>query len=559
MSEGITANQQSTQISPTSWWREVKGSSGSAMPINMSTADNYVPNGNFELGSDDFAEGWTYQNDASARICRVESIFFEGNYSYHIWSKMPVVHAFSEYFGIVSGGYYNVSFWAKTLFPIAETAGGYYWVLLAKNLTAEDAIQVSTLIKVTTDWTRYEYNWQIPADCGYREARIMLTMILANNTGTGNGASVWTDNVVVKPQIHSIICSQPFLLDYKNLPAILNFSAQFINVTTKPLGGNDFAVKLGDQSLTVRSVVYNESTQLYDITVDLPALQKGKYMLKLVYGSHESLNFKGVNVYEYAGNFSFVHWTDVHYNPPSIGFESQLNATLQLLKKTDPEFIVMTGDMHSSEPSYQRFYAIMESMDFDIPVFFGNGNHEKESIADLNNAILYMGEKKSQLGSECPVTFNYGDYFFVGLDSGVLPYSSQGNISDAQYNWLKSELHGNFGKKLITFTHHPLYFSGRTMFWLNDTVAENIMNLFSDYRVIATFAGHTHRSDVSIRNGTTYYTTVSGHNCTHWVGGEPFPPSGFRIVEITNNTITRTSVTDLFSYYTGEFLYTPSI
>jgi hypothetical protein len=549
----IISSQQSTQLSPMFWLHGVKYLRNPAMP----TADNYVPNGNFELGLDEFAEGWTYQNDTSTRICRVDSVSLEGDYSYYIWSNVSAVHAFSQYFSIVAGGYYNVSFWAKASFPIAETAAGYYVVLQAKNLTSEDAIQVSTLIKVTTDWTRYEYNWQIPADCEYMEARIRLTMVLANNTGAGNGAAVWTDNVVVRPQVRSIICSQPFLLDYENLPSSLSFSVQFMNVTTNPsLDVGDFAVKLGNQDLAVRSVAYNESTQLYDITVDLPALQKGKYMLKVLYGSHESLNFKGVNVYQYTGNFSFIHWTDVHYEPPRMGFENQLNTTLQLLKNADPEFIIMTGDMHTSEANYQRFYAIMKSIDFDIPIFFANGNHEKESITDLNNAILYMGEKKVQLGSEYPFTFNYGDYYFVGLDSGVLPYSSGGNISDAQYNWLKSELHSNLGKQLIAFTHHPLYFSGKTMFWLNHTVAKNILNLFSDYGVIATFAGHAHLSDISIRNNTTYYTTVSGHNCTHWVGIEPFPPSGFRTIEIINNAIVNTPVTNLFSYYTGEFVYT---
>jgi hypothetical protein len=381
-------------------------------------------------------------------------------------------------------------------------------------------------------------------------------MILANNTGIGNGASAWTDNVVVKPQIRSVICSQPFLLDYEKLPSTLNFSAQFINCTINPsLDTNDFTVKLNEQNLTVRSVAYNETTQLYDITVNLPSLQKDKHILKILFGSEESLNFKGVNVYQYTGNFSFIHWTDIHYDPPDRGYESQLNTTLQLLKNANPEFIIMTGDMHSSEAYYQRFYAIMNSMNFDIPIFFTCGNHEKADVATLNDAILYMGEKKPLLEIEYPFTFNYGNYHFICLDSGVFPYSSKGNISDTQYDWIKSDLQSNQGKQLVAFMHHPLYFSGRSMFWLNMTIASSIRKLFSDYGIIATFAGHAHRSDVSELRGTTYYTTVSGCNDTHWVGKEPFPPSGFRTIEIVNNAIVSAPVTDLFSYYTGEPVY----
>jgi hypothetical protein len=215
----------------------------------------------------------------------------------------------------------------------------------------------------------------------------------------------------------------------------------------------------------------------------------------------------------------------------------------------------MSGDMHSSEANYQRFHAIMKSIDFDIPIFFANGNHEKESTTELNNAVLYMGEKKAQLGSEYPFTFNYGEYHFIGLDSGILPYSSAGNISDVQYDWLKSDLQTNRNKHLVAFSHHPLLFSGRTMFWSNMTVAINIIKLFSDYGVIATFAGHAHRSDVFKLDETTYYTTVSGHNDTHWAGIKPFPPSGFRTIEIANSAIVKAAITNLFSYYTGESVY----
>jgi predicted MPP superfamily phosphohydrolase len=359
-----------------------------------------------------------------------------------------------------------------------------------------------------------------------------------------------------QPQIRSVICSQPFLLDYENLPSSLNFSAQFINVAANPsVEVNDFIVKLGEYNLTAKSVAYNESTRLYDVTVNLPSLQKGKYILKLIYGQHESVNFKGVNVYQYTGNFSFIHWTDLHYDPPKSGYESQLNATLQLLKNANPEFILMTGDLASSEANYQRFYAILKSIDFDIPIFFSNGNHEKESIEELNNAVLYMGEKNVHFENEYPFTFNYGNYHFINLDSGVFPYSINGNISDYQLDWLKTDLQSNQGKDFVACCHHPLCFTGRTMFWSNISVANNVLRVFSDYGVMATFAGHAHKSDVTKQGETTYYTTVSGHNETNWVGNEPFPPSGFRTINVIKNKMSEAPVTELFSYYTGEFVY----
>ena len=241
--------------------------------------DSYVPNHSYEVGLDQLAADWTYQNDTSTKIYRDNSASYEGDYSYFTWSNKSTTSAYSEYFNVVSGGNYNASFYIKTSFPIAEAAEGYYVSLLAKNATSEKTIQWSALIKSTTDWTKYEYIWQIPPNYNYTEARVRVTMLLIDNLV--KGASAWIDNIIIKPQIQSIICNQPFLLDSENLPSTLNFSAQFMNGTINPLiAVNSFTVKLDELKLTVKSVAYNETTQLYDITADLPALQNGKYMLK---------------------------------------------------------------------------------------------------------------------------------------------------------------------------------------------------------------------------------------------------------------------------------------
>ena len=247
---------------------------------NTISEDSYVPNHSYEMGLDQLAADWTYQNDTSTKIYRDNSASYEGDYSYFTWSNKSTTSAYSEYFNVVSGGNYNASFYIKTSFPIAEAAEGYYVSLLAKNATSEKTIQWSALIKSTADWTKYEYIWQIPPNYNYTQARVRVTMLLLYNLVIG--ASAWIDNIIIKLQIQSIICNQPFLLDFKNLPSSLSFSVQFMNGTINPLiGVNSFTVKLDEQALTVNSVVYNETTQLYDISANLPALQNGKYILKI--------------------------------------------------------------------------------------------------------------------------------------------------------------------------------------------------------------------------------------------------------------------------------------
>ena len=411
------ATDQSGTIDGTANYNPVNGNSSVSNINNPVIVDMHSGlNGDFQSGTDSIAAGWTYENDSSARAYRAVSNLDANRYSYYIWSNNSCLNAYSSYFEVVSGGYYDVSFSAKTSFPIAETGIGYYIVLQAKNETSVATVQFSTYIRVNTDWTEYGYSWQIPDNCAYTHARLRITMILINNVGNGEGASAWTDNITVSPKVRLIICSEPFLLDYNNLPSTLNVPAQIMNATDKPnLVPSDLTVTLGSQPLQVSSVTFNEATQLQDISVDLPSVQPGKYMLKLFYGGQEALNFKGVNVYNYTGNFSFIQITDVHFNPPQIGYEYQLNETLELLKNADPDFIINTGDMQCSEANYQRFYSILESMNFDIPMFFVCGNHEKESANSLSNAILYMGENKTVCGNEYPFTFDYGQLSFYRI------------------------------------------------------------------------------------------------------------------------------------------------
>ena len=134
---------------------------------NRFAKQNCIPNNSFEEGSADFAVDWTHQNDTSMKIYRVDSVFCEGNYSYFIWSNTSVINACSEYFSIIPGSYYNVSYSAKTLFPLPETAFGYYLELLAKNSTSEKP-----------------YNWK------FNETIFKICTIKAKSYGTALGKEI---------------------------------------------------------------------------------------------------------------------------------------------------------------------------------------------------------------------------------------------------------------------------------------------------------------------------------------------------------------------------------
>jgi hypothetical protein len=115
----------------------------------------------------------------------------------------------------------------------------------------------------------------------------------------------------------------------------------------------------------------------------------------------------------------------------------------------------------------------------------------------------------------------------------------------------------NKNKTIITFCHHPLYFQG-TSFWYNIDMAHNLLGLFATYNVTANFSGHIHCSNISYLNGVTYYTTVSAYNDTKGFSSEPYPPAGFRVIEVINSQIATSTVINTFNYYTGELVIQPN-
>jgi predicted phosphodiesterase len=563
------------------------------LPTNILLTDtnNIQPNGNFEEGSADIAFGWSYENNVSAKAYRVNSSFYEGCYSYYLWTNSSCVETSSHGFNFVEGQSYALTYYAKTSFSNKEAtpSEGYVVQIVVENATSEMTIYSSVPVKVTTDWTKYCHNWVMPIGYNLTKAFLKISLSLGSNPENVIGAESWTDSILITPfapdgslpsplspssyssssspsgnsyasvnlsksiiadaNIASVIVSEPFLIEYKDLPCNLQFSIYFN--TLKSITTGDFNIELDNQALDVDSFAYNASTGMYDVTAKLPVVTIGNYMLKVVCDSQESLNFKGVGIYQYTGSFHVIHLTDIHFK---LAIEDQITRTFKMVKEENPDFVLLTGDIHGSQENYIRFFSTLDSLGFNIPIFFTMGNHEKESLSMIDTAVLFFGQNSSRFGTEYPFSFDYGNFHFIGLDSSVYPFQSSGNISDNQYAWLLNDIKNNQNKHLVAFYHHPLYFQQQTEYdWIDFKVQAKLRNLFVSFN-ITSFTGHAHRSDLSILNETQFFNTVSVINDTHWVGGEPYPPGGYRTVYIVNEVIVSSSIQQTFSYYTGEFV-----
>lgn len=512
-----------------------------------------VPNFNFENGDGANAYGWTYTDTSTMKKYRSTDDKHEGSYSYYTYlNSSDYAEGYSYRFTVVGGAWYNVSFWAKTVFPTTETGAGFYVALRAKNSTTEITAATSTFIAASTDWTFYSYIMQIPDDGDYTLGRIRVTMKITDNIGTG--AYSFVDEVTVLPAVYSLVVSQGLVIPETSLPETVDFQAYFVNYTAvTDLTDADFKVYLDDTELTVTSCAFNTTTQLYDISVTMPIVAVGKYMLKIEYGDTFSSNFKGVNIYDTSETFTFIQLTDLHLTAFTVAAEIRLNGTLQAIQSYNPDFILYTGDMAAPQNNLNRLFNILYAIDFATPIIFVNGNHEKETAnAYLTDSVRYFESNVTSFGIEYPYSFEYGNFHFTGLDTGVFPFASDGNISDAQYAWLQNDL-ADTGKTNIVFMHHPLYFGG-VNYWSDDVVASNIMGVFESSNVTYVYSGHLHANDVSILNSVYYVTTTSASNNTVYGGVEPYGYAGFRVVNVIDGVVASYFVHQTHSYYSGNLL-----
>jgi predicted MPP superfamily phosphohydrolase len=520
--------------------------------VKADPPENLVTNPSFEDGSGAEAYNWTYLVTQNKTVTRTTNQKVTGSYSYQLWSNTSSFTTGYSNYGTVTEGYsYNITYNYKTQIPNTETYG-FYAVIRLKNSTHEITYFALHYVTITTDWTKYTTTFTIPTGYNYTQTRVQFTLapLVANDE-----IYAWVDDVSFTVVVDSWISSQGFVIPYADLPTTIRFQAKFLNGTyLTSVTSSDFKVYLGTTELTVNSVTYNSSTQLHDVVATVPILATGKYLLKLRFYDKNSLNCKGVNIYSNSASFSFVHMTDAHMG---LGFINQLETTMQIIYNINPDFILFTGDMQASETWIQSFFNILYDLNFGIPIFFVKGNHESDSFAILERHLLYLGSNTTMFeGYQYPTTFNYGEWQFIGLDTAIYPYTDGGNISDSQYSWLEQQ---TSSQPTVVFMHHPLYFDGVHPYpgvatWIDESVAEKVINLLEASNVKVVLSGHMHRESISVINDITYLATVSLCNSTCWVGDEPYPPGGFRKIQIENNQLSFTTLYSTFSYYTGEFV-----
>lgn len=207
--------------------------------------------------------------------------------------------------------------------------------------------------------------------------------------------------------------------------------------------------------------------------------------------------------------YRFLHFSDLHFKQHAAreGLEHLLTHVFHPLQNIaeslraepePPDFILLTGDLahEGDEEEYRALRQSLEDICRGIPVIAMPGNHDRrpaywkaycETEPQPNGWVHWVGGLR-----------------IVALDSGG---GLQGEITDAQAEWLRGVLAGPAADGTLLALHHPLLpgqdgaEEARLSPGFPQLVAE------SDIRGI--FCGHTHRNCIGRFAGKPYVTADS--------------------------------------------------
>lgn len=174
-----------------------------------------------------------------------------------------------------------------------------------------------------------------------------------------------------------------------------------------------------------------------------------------------------------------------------------------LINKANQEkgvaFAVNTGDFVSSGKiaQYDHYQALMRQ--FKFPVYNAMGNHD-----GVKGGWKIFEKRFGPL---------YYSFDCQGSRFIIINNAFRESFDREQFNWLKNVIATGEVKHKFVFMHKPVFdpseiykdyiMSGRA-------VTEELVRLFTKYKVDYVFAGHIHGYAKSVRDGVTYIVTAGG-------------------------------------------------
>jgi UDP-2,3-diacylglucosamine pyrophosphatase LpxH len=340
-------------------------------------------------------------------------------------------------------------------------------------------------------------------------------------------------------------------------PAIVT-NEQNLEVKLNSKNCNEISFKIENEESGNINLVINNSEErgkfcFFNLTIP-EETEEGLYDLIVNFNKRKFIEYNSVSIKEkILSNFTFISLTDLHIgdprgffkNPKEFLFNSGLNKIIDEINYQNPDFTVITGDLTFGQLYPFEYYFEYQKLNkylkkFEVPVYLIPGNH------DLYNQFGQDGLKfwEKYFGNTY-YSLNYNGTTLLFLNSydwskrdrtafSLLAYNWGGSLGNTQLEWIGEKLNNSGKNSKIIFLHHnPLLETNKeSLFRKEYQNREDLIELIEKYDVEFVFAGHIHRNDFQIVNGTKYLTTTSALSSTGknevW---------SYRLIEVKNNQI----------------------
>lgn len=284
-----------------------------------------------------------------------------------------------------------------------------------------------------------------------------------------------------------------------NTPTVVSASSENVQKEV-PL------IDLGITYLTYELQTYNQHT--VSLTNLTPETTYFYQVGSDEYGWSDTYNFSTAGT----GSFTVLGITDIQGSVEKNYQDSSDSMKIALETVNNPAFILSCGDNVDKGTSVAQWGWLLN----DLSDVFGNytfvsavGNHEESDYALSSAIALPEGESINVSDSGYYYSFNYSNTHFVVLNTNDL--DSDKKLSEAQTEWLTSDLAANEAKWTIVLLHKGPYTAGSHAFD-TDVIAlrTQLTPIFIDGGVDLVLQGHDHTYSVSKKIGRDGLESADG-------------------------------------------------
>lgn len=180
-------------------------------------------------------------------------------------------------------------------------------------------------------------------------------------------------------------------------------------------------------------------------------------------------------------DYKIVQLSDLH----DKSFGKDNSKLIRIIKKQEPDIIVLTGDMvNSSDTNFEKLYSLTQNLVKICPVYFIVGNHEQMLSSELYKQML---SKLREIGvvvldnEKTAITKNGEKIYLYGLWFNLRYYRNlSSQIVDAEDYYLTEDIieqligRTKTSEYNILLAHNPVYFDSYSSWGADLTLSGHI-------------------------------------------------------------------------------------